>query len=175
MKKIVLAALAAILALFASPLSAETERSFHVAGSPDSGHVRGGYTIEWPSGLTAVVNVNGHCVAEEGTDTENCSLGNLSGLGDLYSADVGIGGSWTVNGDYKLRLIADAGYVQIEDKMLDMTAELGGSNLHYGFEFRVEKDRLAVYLRYGDGLDDELAEIVARQVDGFHFGIGYVF
>ena len=158
------------VAPMATPQCDECERtlthSTHIghAVSAHASHLRAVHSIEWPSGLTFQFAVNDHCVVADPADDAGCSLGNLSGVGDLQTAGVGIGYSRDV-GPVKVRAIVDANYA----------GQVEAGKFAIGAELRVEKDRLAGYVRYGTGLNDDLDPLFETAIDGVHFGVALVF
>ena len=158
----------AVMVALANPATADDlAQTTHVghAVSAGSSHLRAVHAIEWPSGLTLQLSVNSHCVVADPADAAGCSFGNLSGLDDLQTAGFGLGYSRRA-GPVTVRAIVDAAYTaQVET----------GSRVAIGAELRIEKDRLAGYIRYGTGLNDRLDPIYEKVVDDVHFGVAVMF
>ena len=176
MKKFVLALI--LTALAVAPVAAEEPKSkcpffspaCHIifgekqiahGATPNGGSfVRVGSTIEWPSGLTAELSVNQHCVVDVG-GTDDCSLGNLSGLNDLSTATLATGYSYDLTETRKVRVLADVTYAEA-----DWLA---------GVEVRVQQDSLALFARYGTGLTDDLAPLTEQTIGDVTVGVAMIF
>lgn len=134
----------------------ETHVALHGDGV-DSG-ARVGHTIRWPSGLTAVVNVNGHCVVGDPSE-DDCSFGNLD-LSGLSSADIG-GGYTHSFGGVDVSALVDVSYAE--------------SDLSVGAELRAGRGSFFAFGRYGD-LTDSLGSATEESLlslKGFKVGVGF--